>query len=225
MGFFQIPFLPGDFIVLTIRVIISAGRFSPFIPHKDKRCPLRRKQHHQSILHQLHPQRKDSLFSRLSLYAAVPAVIFIFPVPVVLPVCLVVFLFIGDQIGKPEPVICRQIVDLSAVVRIFALAVQKLLQHPAVPFEETPDGIRVFPSGTGKVSLLIRSGFLFRKTFVRLRYPERKPSLFYFFYLLPGKPFAPELCIRKSRFHRDLLQRNGRSQQFKSVNMITVHPI
>ena len=106
-----VPVKPGDFVVLTIGIVIAFLGVAHLVARQDHRDALTHHQHRDGVLHLLVAQAVDIGIICFSFAATVPAVIMVLAVAVVLTVGFIVFVVIRHEVHHREPVVGCDEVD------------------------------------------------------------------------------------------------------------------
>src|SRR4051812_39370362 len=105
------PVVPGDLVVLAIRVVVAALRAADLVASAEHRHPLRQEQCREEIAHLPAAECEHVRIIRLSLGAAVPRSVVALAVAVLFPVRLVVLVVVRDEIAQRETVVRGNEVD------------------------------------------------------------------------------------------------------------------
>ena len=95
-----VPVEPGDFIVLTIAVVVAVLCIAEFVSGKDHRRAAAAHQNSDGIAHHLVSELLYNGIVRGTLHAAVPAPVIVCAVRIVPAVCLIVLVVVGKQVTE-----------------------------------------------------------------------------------------------------------------------------
>ena len=101
----QRPIQPIGFVVVAVSVVVAVLRAPDLISHQNHGKPEREQRNGHEILHLTVPEPFDFDIRGWSLDATVPAPIVIATVTVLLTICLIVLLVVGDQVAERKPIV------------------------------------------------------------------------------------------------------------------------
>ena len=144
------PVKPGDFIILTVGIIISILRISKFISGQKHGGPAAAKQHSKCIPAHFFPEGKNIRILCKAFCSAVPAIIGIGTVRIVPAVGFVMLLVVGVQIVKGKAVMAGDKIHrcIGTLVRLIQIRraddpLHCRLRHPSVSFQEAAEIIPI----------------------------------------------------------------------------------
>ena len=147
-----VPVKPGDFVVLTIGVVVTPLRVSHLVAREHHGNALAGHQHRHGILDLLVAQVVDALIVALTFPAAVPAVVAVLTVAVVLAIGLVVLAVVRHEVHHRKAVVGGDEVHAgldATVLRGIQVwraddTLLHIVEHILVALQETPHGITEF---------------------------------------------------------------------------------
>ena len=105
VGVHEIPVDPGQFIVLTVNIIIALLGAGYFVTVGNHGGALRQQEGGEEVTALLVPQLVDGRVVGGAFHATVPRPVMGFPIPIVFPIGQVVLGIVADQVVEGEPVV------------------------------------------------------------------------------------------------------------------------
>ena len=127
-GIGLLPVQPGQFVILTVRIVIAVLRLTEFITGDQHRRSLRKYQRRQQGPFQLLATQDDFPQDGFPLLPAIPAEIVIRSIPIVLAVGLIMLVVVTDKVFHGESVMRSHIIDTGRR-QPFACAEKILRSH------------------------------------------------------------------------------------------------
>src|SRR5580698_4559417 len=142
VGLELLPIQPSDFVVLVVGIVVAKLRVQELVPGAEHRCTVGQQEQAAEILCQLAAQcadRRGSVF--IPVPPTIPTVVFVGAVLIVIPVCPIALVVIGDEIVQREPVVGSYIIHaLVGVTSVGAIVGKQIIAsiNPAYQVRDHP---------------------------------------------------------------------------------------